>query len=156
MSFTRFYDDPFRIEKQMQESTDPGRYMLNVPGNGSKPHFIDDPYIRLEKWGANIDKNVVNLESDLFGLTRSTNRDTNSQNNYDIHKINREEIQYPNNSTDITEQPRTTHPAWTARDLEQTNWQILHLDPREKAYIPFQNNLSSRIIEKENFVKFPR
>ena len=35
MSFTRFHDDPCRIEKQMQESTGLGKYMLNVPGNGN-------------------------------------------------------------------------------------------------------------------------
>ena len=133
MSFTRFHDDPYRIEKQLQQSTDIGRYMLNVPGNGSNPHFIDDPHIRLEKWGANISKNVINLESDLRGLTRSMNRDTNDKNNYDLHKTIKHDVQYPKHTKDITEQPRATHPAWTARDLEQVNWQILHLDPREKA-----------------------
>ena len=29
MSFTRFHDDPCRIEKQLQESTGTGKYMLN-------------------------------------------------------------------------------------------------------------------------------
>ena len=33
MSFTRFHDDPARIQKQLQESTDQGNYMINVPGN---------------------------------------------------------------------------------------------------------------------------
>ena len=36
MAFTRFHDDPCRINKQLQESTGTGRYMLNVPGNGEK------------------------------------------------------------------------------------------------------------------------
>ena len=54
MAFTRFNDDPCRIMKQLQESTDQGRYILNVPGNGDKPCYIDDPYIRLQGWGANL------------------------------------------------------------------------------------------------------
>ena len=37
MSFTRFHDDPCRMLKQLQESTDIGFYHLNVPGNGEKP-----------------------------------------------------------------------------------------------------------------------
>ena len=41
------------------------------------------------------------------------------------------------------------------RELEQVNWQILHLDPREKACIPFNTNISTRIVEKQNFVAFP-
>ena len=40
--FTRFHDDKCRVEKQLQEMTDQGRYMLDVPGNGTKPCFMDD------------------------------------------------------------------------------------------------------------------
>ena len=71
MSFTRFHDDPARIEKQLQESTEQGEYMLNVPGNGVKPCYIKDPFIRMQKWGANLQTNSINLESDLRGITRT-------------------------------------------------------------------------------------
>ena len=47
--FTRFYDDPSRIMKKLQESTDQGLYYLNQPGNGDRPPFIDDPQILLQK-----------------------------------------------------------------------------------------------------------
>ena len=33
MSFTRFHDDPCRIQKQLQETTDVGKYILDVPSN---------------------------------------------------------------------------------------------------------------------------
>ena len=47
-------------------------------------------------------------------------------------------------------------PAWTARDLEQTNWSILPLNPQENVCFPFENNLSTRILEKDYFVpKYP-
>ena len=65
MSFTRFKDDPCRIKKELQELTGLGRYMLNVPGNGDKPGFMEDPHIRMQKWGSNLMTNTVNLESDL-------------------------------------------------------------------------------------------
>ena len=56
----------------------------------------------------------------------------------------------------MTEQPRATHPAWTARDLEQVNWNILPHDPQEHTAIPFHNNLSTRILEKDNHLtKYP-
>ena len=42
MSFTRFHDDPARIKKQLQQTTDAGRYILNVPGTGDKPYYIED------------------------------------------------------------------------------------------------------------------
>ena len=65
MSFTRFHDDDARIKKQLQESTFAGRYQLNAPGPGENLPFIEDPHMRLEKWGANNRTNGVDLESDL-------------------------------------------------------------------------------------------
>jgi len=51
MAFTRFHDDPCRIQKALQESTGPGRYSIDVPGNGISPSYMEDPYIRLQKMG---------------------------------------------------------------------------------------------------------
>ena len=75
MSFTRFHDDPQRIKKYLQESTDQGRYMLDVPGNGPNPCFMEDPFIRLQKWGANLHSNTVNIESALIGVGDKLTRD---------------------------------------------------------------------------------
>lgn len=150
MSFTRFHDDPCRIEKQLHEATGPGKYMLNVPGNGDKPCFMEDPFCRLQKWGANLQTNPINLESDLIGLSRSLNRDC-EKNNYKTHAVKSRKVTYPS-CLPTTEQPRATNPAWNARDLEQVNWYILPLNPQENTCIPFQNNLNTRILEKDYFV----
>jgi len=151
MSFTRFHDDPCRINKQLQESTDPGRYMLNVPGNGDKPYYIEDPYIRIQGWGANLRTNTINLESNLMGLNQPLSRDC-LQNNYLKTAVNSSPISYPSTQPSFVEQSRVTHPAWTYRDLEQTNWYYPQLNPQENVCFPFQNNLSTRILEKNNYV----
>jgi hypothetical protein len=151
MSFTRFHDDPCRISKQLEESTGIGKYMLNVPGNGMSPYFMEDPYFRMQKWGANLHTNTINLESDLRGLSRNANRDCIEENEYRLHKVASSAVSYPSHNP-ITEQPRATHPAWTARDLEQVNWAILPLDPQENVCIPFQNNLDTRKLEKDYYV----
>ena len=75
MSFTRFHDDPARVKKQLEESTYQGRYFLNKPGAGVDLPFFEDPHLRLQGWGANLHNNTVNLESDLYGLSRTLNRD---------------------------------------------------------------------------------
>lgn len=154
MSFTRFHDDPCRIEKQLQESTGPGRYRLNVPGNGEKPCFMEDPFIRLQHWGANLMTSPVDLDSDLKGLTRTLNKDYMPINGYIEHAAKSQSIQYPS-CLPMTEQPRATNPAWTARDLEQVDWYTLPLNPQENVCIPFANNLSTRILEKDYFVAKP-
>ena len=151
MSFTRFHDDDARIIKSLQQSTDPGRYMLSVPGNGNKPFFYNDPSIRMQKWGANLQTNSINLESDLKGLTRKLNNDCEKVNDYKANAVRSNKIKYPN-CLPTTEQPRAINPAWTARDLEQVNWYILPLDPQENVCIPFRNNISTRILEKDYFV----
>ena len=151
MAFTRFHDDKARVEKQLQESTGPGRYMLNVPGNGTRPCFMEDPFVRLDKWGANLRTNAVNIDSDLRGLTRRQNRDCIGKNDYQLTSVPSSNVVYPENNT-TTEQSRAIMPAWTARDLEQTQWGILPLDPQENVCIPFEQNLNTRLIQKDGFV----
>jgi len=150
MSFSRFYDDPCRIKKQNQESTGPGRYMLNKPGWGDKPCFMDDTYIRMQEWGANLRTDSINLESDLMGLSRTLTKDCES-NNYKTAEVKSQKISYPT-CNPFTEQSRVTNPAWWYRDLEQVDWYILPLNPQENTCIPFQNNLNTRILEKDYFV----
>lgn len=147
MSFTRFHDDPCRVAKQLEEATGPGRYVLNVPGNGPKPYFMEDPFVRLQRWGANLMTNPVDLESDLLGL--SNRLGCSADKKPDLPRSS--PIEYPS-CTATTQQPRATDPAWTARDLEQVNWYILPMDPQENVCMPFPNNLDTRILEKDYFV----
>ena len=150
MAFTRFHDDPARVKKQLQQATDPGRWMVNVPGNGTHPGFSEDPYCRLQKWGGNLRTNVVDLQSDLMGLTRNLNRDTLNKNNHKDKAIYSSKIEYPNYKP-YTDESRTTHPVWMYRDLEQTKNPIPVHDPQEHTCMPFENNLSTRILEKDNY-----
>lgn len=148
MSFTRFHDDPCRIKKQLQETTDPGRYILDTPGNGEKPCFMQDPFIRMQKWGANLHTNTINLESALLGMNNNLTRDCIAGQN----KLpSNEAIQYPS-CQPFTDQTRYTNPAWTARDLEQNNFQFLPLNPQENTCVPFHYNVNTRLVEKDNFI----
>ena len=51
----------------------------------------------------------------------------------------------------FTEQSRATNPAWWYRDKEQVDWYYPPLNPQENTCLPFQNNLNTRILEKDNF-----
>ena len=150
MSSTRFHDDPCRIQKQLQEMTGLGRYMLNVPGNGENPCFMEDPFIRMQKWGANLMTNTRNLDSELWGLTRASSRDCESENEYKTRAVKTSKINYPSCDSTVTDQSRATHPVWMSRDLEQVNWYILPLNPQENTCMRFQNNLNTRNLERNN------
>ena len=151
MAFTRFNYDDCRTKKQLQQSTDPGRWILNVPGNGANPCYIEDPQIIIQKWGANLRTNTINLESELRGVNKPLSRDCLGKDEYKNYNVNNQAIKYPTCNNLFTDQSRATNPAWWYRDLEQTDWYYPPLNPQENTCIPFQNNLSTRILEKDYF-----
>ena len=152
MSFSSIKNDPARVAKELEQATGTGRYMLDVPGPGSRVGFLEDPFMRLQKYGANMRTNTLNIESDLLGLTRTlVGNDNININDFKKNEVASKAIDC-GNQIPTTEQSRAIMPAWTARDLEQVNWEILHLDPQEHVCMQFQNNLSTRILEKDNFV----
>ena len=158
MAFTRFHDDPCRITKQLQQQTDQGRWILDVPGNGDKPCFALDPQIIPQKWGANLWTNSIDIQSSLLGIDKRLNRDTIlCDNKYKKQTVYSSPIQYPVcDSFLTTEQPRAIMPAWTARDLQQNHAYILPNNPQDNAEIPFNSYASTRIFEKDYFTQNSR
>ena len=143
MAFTRFYDDPDRVMKKIQESTDQGLYRLNQPGNGNKPYYIQDPSIILQKWGANVYHNRVQVESELMGITQPWMRDCEPR-----KKIQSDEIIYPVFSKEVTTQSRTILPVWMTRDTEQAHQAYLPFNPQETVFLPF-STVSTRLVERD-------
>lgn len=72
MASTRFRDDFARQEDQIRQSTQPLDYILNAPGNGLSPDYMEDPHIRLQKWGGNLATNSVTLERLAHGVSATT------------------------------------------------------------------------------------
>jgi hypothetical protein len=162
MAFTRFHDDACRITKQLQQQTDQGRWIIDVPGNGGdKPCFALDPQIIPQKWGANLWTNSVDIQSALLGIDKRLNRDvpntvnalTNkSVNPYKRFTVNAAPISYPVCDTFLTtDQSRVIMPAWTARDLQQNHAYILPNDPQSNTEMKFGNYIDTRILEKKHF-----
>jgi len=148
MASTNLKSDTHRISRDLELLTELGRYQLSAPGPGSNVGFQEDPFIRIQKHGANLRTNTINLESNLMGLSQTLNNDCLELNNYKNNKVESSKVTYTSNRPG-TDQSRSTHPAWMYKDLEQVNWSILPLNPQEHTCIPFHNNLSSRILEKD-------
>lgn len=142
MSFTRFSDDPARIQKQLQEMTGLGRYQLSRPGPGAFVPFIEDPHIRLQQWGANLQRNTANLETDFFGINRKLSHGIQE---YGTKTPITTSVNYPTVENPFTDESRATHPAWMFRDLEQVKWGFSFHDVQANTEIPFENNISARL-----------
>lgn len=155
MAFTRFHDDEARIAKQLQQQTDQQRWYLDVPGNGDKPCFVLDPQIIPQKWAGNLWTNSVDIHSSLLGIDRQLNRDclkVNGKNPYKRQTVNASPIDYPICDKFLTtEQSRAVLPAWIFRDLPQNHAYYLPNDPQAHTEMNFQNNISTRILEKDSF-----
>tara|TARA_B110000879_G_C11085518_1_gene476692 strand:- start:144 stop:641 length:498 start_codon:yes stop_codon:yes gene_type:complete len=156
MAFTRFNYDDSRTKKKLQESTGPGRYSLNMPGNGTSPCFFNDPQIRMQKWGANLD-NVINgapidIDSDLKGVTRKLTK-YNQKSQFPNSGVPiTQKVEYPICGDALTDESRATHPAWKYRALPQNREYPLFLNPQENVCMRFHNNLNTRLLERDNFV----
>ena len=141
MAFTRYYDDPDRVMKKLQESTGVGMYYLNQPGNGDAPPFISDPSIILQGWGANLWRNKVDVETELRGH-RLLSKDSTP-----CPKLRQDNRHYSSYDAEVTSASRAIAPVWTARDLEQRHQWNLQTDPQYTAIAPF-SSMSTRIMEK--------
>ena len=148
MALTNIRNEPSRLELEMNQSTGTGRYMLNVPGPGDHMPMQDDPFIRLQKWGANYSPNLIYLENEL----RNQN-----------HKLNRDELKYVYNKVAIkkpnyksvnskTEQTRAMFPAWELLDRDVTRWDYVDKNPQNHVFRTFENNISSRIEVKDKYL----
>jgi len=155
MSFTRFNYDPCRTKKLLEESTGPGRYMLNKPGWGNKPCFFDDPQIRMQEWGTNLRRvpggAPIDIDSDLLGITRPLSKDCSKKEFPFAGVVFSMKKEYPTCGQEFTSQSRATHPSFLYRDLEQSNRYPLFLNPQENVCMPFQNNLNTQLLERDSF-----
>ena len=155
MSFTRFNYDPCRTKKLLEESTGPGRYMLNKPGWGDKPCFFSDPQIRMQEWGTNLRRvpggAPIDIDSDLLGITRPFSKDCTKKEFPFSGVVFSMKKEYPTCGKEFTSQSRATHPTFLYRDLEQSNRYPLFLNPQENVCMPFQNNLNTQLLERDSF-----
>lgn len=146
---TRYNYTECRTIKKLQQSTDPGRWILDVPGNGVSPYYMSDPQIIIQKWGGNKWDNQVDLESKLWNVDTILTKDKNILKK---HMPENKPIQYPSTGKLTTEQSRATLPAFLFREIPQQKYAYLPLNPQANTCFPFENNLSTRILSKDYFV----
>lgn len=148
MSLTSFNNDPARIKKSIDESVYPGNYYLNTPGWGENNLcYFEDPQIRQQYFAGNMESQIVSLESNLLGynsrIELKKNEKKGEPKTFSAGAKNpHKDVGY------LTNESRTTHPAWTYRDLEYHHYEEPILNPQFHLEPPFYNNLQTRILAK--------
>jgi hypothetical protein len=148
MTSTRISNDKLRIYKNLQQSTDVGKHVLNVPGNGLDIPFINDPHVRMQLWGANHANDIITIENSLKGIDRQLSRDCS-----EYTKPSTKTMKYSNNSFNIMNS-FISQPAWELRDKESLRELGYPENKNEHhIFIPFNNNLGTRMFEKDIFCR---
>lgn len=144
MAFTKYHYDDVRINKQYQESIYECSYQLNTPQINVS--YINNPEIRLQRWGNNLRTNSCNIESNLRGLSQRLDRD-NSKNEM---CVNLNKLKQSNETFNISDTLRT-HPAWKYREKQMYRCNVLLDDPQRHAIEPFDRNLNITQHHKDLF-----
>ena len=154
MPFTRFHDDPNRIQKTNLETSAMNDYIFNVPGNtNDQNHYIQDPHIRMQTNGTTLYRNMANIESQLKGMDRILCRDNILKNNYENYQSFQGRITPMTIKKTITKESRASHPAWVYRTRSQFRPDYLFYDPQENTSMPFEAQLDTNILEKDYYNK---
>jgi hypothetical protein len=106
--------------------------------------------MRLQKWGANLHTNTIGVENDLMGLTRRQNRDHIDMNQHLKHSATSTMSSY-SSTAPFVEESRASHPAWMYKDLEQPRWETPWLNPLNGLEKDFNENIQTRILEKDHY-----
>jgi len=157
MSFNRLDYDTCAYKQELSESIGPGEYQLATPNISCEDCFSKDPQLIIQRAGASVAKNVpmVDVDSELMNINRKL---SNCSSNEFIPKFNKDgEIDNSLEQTDFrdcgiptTENTRLSNPACNLRSTGFNRWEWLCNDPQERVLIPFDVNVSNRLVIKDN------
>ena len=153
MSFTRFHDDPNRINKSNIETAAICDYNFNVPSNFKNTNvYFSDPNLRLQSCGGSQYYNMIDFESKLRCIDKRLNRDYIEE-QYSKPQLIHNKVPIYQVKTEVTDESRRSHPAWSYRINCQFRPEYLFSDPQKNAISTFEHNLDTNIMTKDNYTK---
>ena len=152
MSFNRLEYDTCAYEQELNQSTGTGRYVLNVPSvSNCEPCYASDPrYGQVQQGSSTVGKSIyknVDVESDLLGQTRLASR---CQTQNFMPSCEAPELSHYKDCPLVSEETRTTNPPCNLRGTGWNRWEWLCKNPQDRVAIPFDYQVSTRIVFKDN------
>lgn len=151
MSFNRLNYDQCTYKHNLRQSIGTGDYQLNTPRIECTGCFPQDPKLTIGKYGASLcgDKPLVDVDSELKIITRKAS-------NCPTQKYLPQPTPFCNtvNLQDCRSVPqedtRLSNPPCTMRGTGWNRWEWLCQNPQDKVFVPFDFNVSNRLIVKDN------
>tara|TARA_B110000967_G_C18816741_1_gene526517 strand:+ start:623 stop:1249 length:627 start_codon:yes stop_codon:yes gene_type:complete len=157
MSFNRLDYDKCSYKQEISESIGPGEYQLNTPFISCDDCYNRDPQIIMQRSGASVAKNMpmIDVDSELININRKL---SNCSNDSFIPKFNKEGeidnsievVNFKNCDMPTTENTLLSNPPCNLKGTGWNRWEWLCQDPQAKVEIPFDYNISNRMVFKDN------
>tara|TARA_B110000211_G_scaffold223534_1_gene273521 strand:+ start:478 stop:1086 length:609 start_codon:yes stop_codon:yes gene_type:complete len=172
MSFTKLPYDAKAYKSTVQQSQRQGSYHLNKPRVSATQCYPYPVSVIPQQQGVSVFKNtsLVDVSSELLGINRRasgapTNTfeaqcDTgyplgqgiigNCPNSKKGSMVGDNELQHFPNCFIPAEETRTTNPSCNLRGTGWNRWESLSINPQKNIEMSFPNNISNRILVKDN------
>lgn len=151
MSFSRLNYDQCTYEHNLKQSIGASDYQLNTPRQECHGCFPTDPSKRIDGFGGSVcsNKPLIDVDSELKIITRKasncpTQKYLPREDEYCVLK------DFPDCRTLPNETTRLSNPSCTLRCTGWNRWEWLCQNPQSKALVPFDFNISNRIVVKDN------
>lgn len=151
MSFNRLNYDQCTYKHNLRQSVGTGDYILNTPKIDCLGCFPKDPKLPVDKYGASLcgDKPLVDVDSELKILTRKASN-CPTQKYLPQAKPFCQTVNLADCRSVPQEDTRLSNPPCTMRCSGWNRWEWLCQNPQDKAFVPFDFNVSNRLIVKDN------
>lgn len=178
MSFTNLSYDKGAYTTDLNQSVGPGVYRLGEPSISCEGQcYPYPPTVRLQRQGDSISKNnlLVDVDSELLGITRKLSEDPNKQyqpNCVDTvcssgeacgqgvagqcsgmkpgQRAGDQDLHHWQDCYIPAEDTRLSNPSCNLRGTGWNRFEWLCLNPQDRVEIPFDWNISNRIVVKDN------
>ena len=177
MSFTNLGYDKGSYISELNQSVGPGVYKLAEPSVDCEQCYPVPPTVRLQLQGDSISskKLLVDIDSELMGITRKLSQDPNKQFQPECvdtvcssgevcgqgvigkckdrkqgRRVPDSDLKHMKDCFVPSEDTRLSNPSCNLRGTGWNRWEWLCLDPQDKVEIPYYFNISNRIIVKDN------
>lgn len=173
MSFTRSPYDVCSYKYQLAETVGAGIYQLVRPNNQIVPVLPKDPRYIAQTSGVSINKNtsLIDIDSELIGISRNlsdcpdrkympgsnsnnggsnTGKVLNGCRTSDKLCIDNKQVMHFSDNGLWTEDTRLSNPPCTLRGTGWNRFEWLPMDPQDRVAMPFDYQINSKIISKDN------
>ena len=176
MSFTKLAYDKDTYQINLKQSERPGSYHIEKPSVSSKQCYPYPVSVIPQKQGVSVFKNrlQVDVSSELLGITRKASDAPSKKYNPECQTscdtgypcgqgvigkcsglksgqhAGDEQLSHGENCFIPAEETRTSNPSCNLRGTGWNRWEWLCNDPQANIELKFPNNVSNRILVKDN------